>query len=423
MNHELLKSVIFDQQDVIRNARIVLRRYQLEAEANYVITGLRRAGKSTLLYDIARKLVERGVDWSRIIYIPFEDERLAEFSLDDFNDILLVQHELSEQSGYFFLDEVQNIPGWEKFARRLADSGRHVFITGSNATMLSGEIASTLGGRYLIQQVIPYRLDEYLDALNISHTPRDLLATESLGRILSGFDAYFHNGGFPESLRYSSPKLYVESVYQKVLFGDIVARNGIRNQQVIRLMMKKIAETVCSELSFSSLHSMLKSIGFSAGKSTIIDYVAYAQEAYLLFTVNNAVAKFVEREGNPKYYFSDNGLLNLFLTDKDAALLENMVAIALHDNYPDELCYLKSARNGIDIDFYLPQQGTAIQVAYSIAGEARKREVENLVKLAQVQPDIKRTLILTKEEEETIEQDGCAIEVIPVWKYLLELAA
>lgn len=422
MNHDLLKSIIFDQQDVIRNARIIPRRYQLESEANYVITGLRRAGKSTLLYDVARKLAKRGVDWSRIIYVPFEDERLSEFSLDDFNDILLVQHELSAEPGYFFLDEVQNIPGWEKFARRLADSNRRVFITGSNATMLSGEIASTLGGRYLIQQVTPYRLNEYLDARDISHTSRDLLATESLGRILSGFDAYFHNGGFPESLRYSSPRLYVESVYQKVLLGDIVARNGIRNPQAIRLMMKKIAETVCSELSFSSLHSMLKSIGFSAGKNTIIEYVSYAQEAYLLFTVSNAVAKFVEREGSPKYYFSDNGLLNLFLTDKDTALLENEVAVALRDVYPDELCYLKSARNGIDIDFYLPQQSTAIQVAYSIAGEARKREVENLVKLARVQPGIKRLLIVTKEEEETIEREDCVIEVIPVWKYLLQLA-
>ena len=422
MNHDLLKSVIFDQQDVIRNARIIPRRYQLESEANYVIAGLRRAGKSTLLYDVARNLAERGVDWSRIIYIPFEDERLSEFSLDDFNDILLVQHELNAEPGYFFLDEIQNIPGWEKFARRLADSGRRVFITGSNATMLSGEIASTLGGRYLIQQVTPYRLDEYLDARGISRAPRDLLATESLGHILNGFDTYFRNGGFPESLRHSSPRLYVESVYQKVLLGDIVARNGIRNPQVIRLMMKKIAETVCSELSFSSLHNMLKSIGFSAGKSTIIEYVSYAREAYLLFTVSNAVAKFVEREGNPKYYFSDNGLLNLFLTDKNTALLENEVAVALHDAYPDELCYLKSARNGIDIDFYLPQQRTAIQVAYSIAGEARKREVENLAKLARVQPDIKRLLIVTKEEEETIEQDDCVIEVVPVWKYLLQLA-
>lgn len=114
MNREILKSVIFDQHEIIRNADIVHRRYFLDAQANYVVTGLRRAGKSTLLYGLVQDLVARGVDWRRIIYINFEDERLAEFTLSDFNDILVVQSELSDEEGFFFLDEVQNIDGWEK---------------------------------------------------------------------------------------------------------------------------------------------------------------------------------------------------------------------------------------------------------------------------------------------------------------------
>ena len=126
MNPEVLKSVIFDQHEIIRNARIVPRRYSLDLQANYVITGLRRAGKSTLLYKIARDLVKSGVEWSRVIYINFEDERLAEFRVDDFNDILSAQSELSGQSGFFFFDEMQNVDGWEKFARRLADAGERV---------------------------------------------------------------------------------------------------------------------------------------------------------------------------------------------------------------------------------------------------------------------------------------------------------
>lgn len=110
------------------------------------MTGLRRAGKSTLLYKVARDLVASGIGWERIIYINFEDERLAEFEMGDFNDILLVQSELSRELGFFFFDEVQNVAGWEKFARRLADAGKRVYITGSNAKMLSGEVATTLGG-------------------------------------------------------------------------------------------------------------------------------------------------------------------------------------------------------------------------------------------------------------------------------------
>lgn len=127
-----------------------------------MITGLRRAGKSTLPYKIARDLVESGAEWNRIIYINFEDERLAEFRIGDFNDILSAQSELSRQSGFFFFDEIQNVDGWEKFARRLADAGERVWITGSNANMLSSQIATTLGGRYFVKHVTPYRFDEYL---------------------------------------------------------------------------------------------------------------------------------------------------------------------------------------------------------------------------------------------------------------------
>lgn len=420
MNHDILKAVIYDQHDVISQTRIVHRRYTLDPQANYVVTGLRRAGKSTLLYDMAQRLVARGVSWDRIIYVGFEDERLAEFTQQDFNDILLVQQELSTEPGYFFLDEVQNVTGWEKFARRLADSGRRVYITGSNATMLSGQIASTLGGRYLIKQISPYRFDEYLDAQGQSHSKRDLLATRQVGSILRHFEQFYQQGGFPESLRYESPRTYVESVYQKVLLGDVAARNSIRNVQLLRIMMKKIAETVCNTLSASSLHGTLKALGLSCSKDTLIAYLDYVKEAYLLFSITNTVAKFVEREGNPKYYFSDNGLLNLFLFDRDTALLENEVAIALRDVYGDDLHYLESPKTGIDIDFYVPSAHLAVQVAYSIEGAARTREVENLVRLSRVQDDIERFLILTKQEEETIEIEGIAIEVIPVWKYLLK---
>ena len=186
--------------------------------------------------------------------------------------------------------------------------------------------------------------------------------------------------------------------------------------------MKKIAETVCSEVSLSALHGMLKAIGLSVGKSAVIDYVAYAKEAYLLFDVRNAVAKFVDREGNPRYYFADNGLLGLFLHDKDSALLENQVAIALRDTYGDGLSYVKSATTGIDVDFYIAEEGLAVQVAVSIEGGARKRELESLAKLAAVQKDVTRLVVVTRQEEETLEMDGAAIEVVPAWKFLLRLA-
>lgn len=420
MNHEVLKSVIFDQREIIQNARIVPRRYTFDSQANYVVTGLRRAGKSTLLYKIVRDLVESGVDWNRIIYINFEDERLAEFSIGDFNDILSVHSELSTQPGYYFFDEIQNVNGWEKFARRLADAGERVWITGSNAKMLSSQIATTLGGRHLVKHVTPYRFDEYLDASGIAHDSNALYSTKAKGSIAGAFDAFYQHGGFPESLRYDSPREYVESVYQKVLLGDIAARNNVRNPDALRVLMKKVAETVCNETSATALHGMLNALGYKISKATLLDYLAMARESYLLFEVTNVVAKFVEREGNPKRYFSDNGLLNLFLIGKEPALLENEVAVAMLDAFGEGLHYLKSPKNGIDVDFYVPEQGLAVQVAYSLSDSAKPREVGNLVKLANISDSALRLLIVTKEEERVIEEDGKRIEIKPAWKFLLQ---
>lgn len=420
MNREVLKRVIFDQHEVIRNAQIIPRRYTLDPQANYVITGLRRAGKSTLLYSVALDLVRDGVAWERIIYVNFEDERLAGFTSDDFQDILRVQSELSDERGYFFFDEIQNVANWEKFARRLADAGERVYITGSNATMLGREVASTLGGRYFTLELTPYRFDEYLEAKGQAYTGSARYTTRDIGRIEHHFDTFYQQGGFPESLHFASPRDYVENVYQKVLLGDIAGRHNIRNVDALRVLMKKVAETVRTEVSFTALHHTLKSIGYRVSKDTVIAYLGYAQDAYLLFSITNATAKFVEREGSPKYYFSDNGLLSLFLLDRETALLENEVAVALHDRFGQGLHYVRSAKTGIDVDFYIPEAGLAVQAAYSIAGEARAREIRNLVRLDRADDAVKRLVIVTKEEEETIEQDGARIEVVPAWKFLLD---
>ena len=419
MRHTLLKSIIYDQHEIIRRAVIVPREYEFEEHANYILTGLRRAGKSTILYGIAQKLIAAGADWNQIIFINFEDERLAEFTAEDFNDILLVQSEMSERRGYFFFDEIQNVAGWERFARRLADAKERVYLTGSNAAMLSRDMEARLGGRYLTKQIAPYNFREFLDAKGIERGEAAILSTRGAGRIRSAFRQYFHFGGFPESLAFRSPRLYVENVYQKILLGDIVVRNEIRNADTMRILIKKIAETVRSDVSYSKLWASLDAIGLKCSKESVIHYVDYAQQAYLLFSIRNYAARFAEREGNPKYYFGDNGLLYLFLTQKDTALLENLAAVSLYKKYGEQLFYLKSAKTGIDVDFYLPQEKLAVQVAYSIEGAAREREVANLVKLARFSGEANRYRIITYEEKETIETEGIRIEVIPIYEYLL----
>ena len=404
MNHTLLKSVIYDQHEFIRNFQIVPRNYEFEENGNYVLVGLRRAGKSTLLYKIVLDLVASGVDWDQIIYINFEDERLSEFTVADFNDILSVQSELSDKKGYFFLDEVQNIDGWEKFARRMADSKEHIYITGSNARMLSREIETTLGGRFFAKHITPYTFGEYLTACEIPHNEPAMLGTKTNGKIRAACAQYLQYG-----------------VYQKVLLGDIITRNKIRNDYAVKILVKKIAESVRNEISYSKLQKTLHAVNVSLAKDTIADYIRYAEDAYLLFHLQNYYANLIEKESYPKFYFSDNGILSLFLDRKESVQLENMVAVALARAYPDDVYYLKSAKTNIDIDFYVPSVCLAVQAAYSIEGEARAREVGNLKKLAKNSQEGTRFIIVTYEEEETIQEDGVTIDVMPLYKFLLEL--
>ena len=147
MNHQILKKIIYEQHEVIKNSLIVERDVFLEKDANYVLVGLRRAGKSTMLYKRVQDLIKEGVEWNQIIYINFDDERLLEFNVNDFEDILLVAEEMSNKKHYFYFDEIQEIDNWEYFALRIANQGLKVDITGSNAKMLSREIEGKLGGR------------------------------------------------------------------------------------------------------------------------------------------------------------------------------------------------------------------------------------------------------------------------------------
>ncbi|WP_350455360.1 ATP-binding protein [Slackia heliotrinireducens] len=420
MNHDLLKRVIYDQHEVISRMQIVPREYQLEPSANYVLTGLRRAGKSTMLYSIAQQLVANGATWDEITYVNFEDERLAEFKAADFDDIVAVQSEMCGGHGYFFLDEIQIIDGWERFARRLADAKERAFITGSNAKMLSREIEGALGGRYMSKRIDTYCFSEYLDAVGVSHTARDLQSTRGSAAILAQFDEYMQFGGFPESVFYENKREYASSVYQKVLLGDIVIRHGIRNANALKLLVKKIAESVRTDVSYSKLHHVLKSVGASISKDTVIDYVAFINESFLTFAVENYFAKFVDRESTPKYYFADNGLLNLFLYQKETALLENVVATHLRRAHPDGVFFLKSASTGVDVDFFVPDERLAVQVAYSLDESSYNREVGGLVKLARHFDETERYVVVTHEEERTIEVEGLKIEVVPAYKFLLE---
>jgi len=415
MNHEIIKRILFDQHQVIRDAVIVERNVVLEKDVNYVLVGLRRAGKTTLLYKRVQDLIKAGVEWNQIIYINFDDERLLGFNVNDFDDILLVAEELSDKKHYFYFDEIQNINEWEKFAIRIANQGYKVDITGSNAKMLSKEVEAKLGGRYISKEILPYSFEEYLRACS---TNKEGYSVKEIAKVNGLLNEYFVNGGFPESLNYKNKREYVSSVYQKVLYNDIIVHNDVRNENGMKLMIKKIAESVKQDLSYTKIQNIITGIGYKISKDIVIDYCGYCKDAFLLFTIENYYASFLDKNSNPKYYFMDNGILNLFLDDKRTSLLENIIALHLYRNHKDSLYYLKG--NKVDIDFYLSDPNIAIQVAYSINDiDTYNREVNNLIEYAKNDSKESRLIIVTYEEETTISVDGKAIEVIPLKKFLL----
>ncbi|MFI3297130.1 MAG: ATP-binding protein, partial [bacterium] len=353
MKRDIIKQILLDNQSEVINYEVNPRNFIFEEFGNYVLVGIRRAGKSFLLYQRMQEMLQSGLDWSDMLYINFEDERLVEMKVEDLNLILEVHLELYGKRPILFLDEIQNIDGWEKFARRLSDSKYRVYITGSNAKMLSSDVQTTLGGRYLTVEVYPYSFEEFLRANGVTIDAKSFLSTSSQANLFNLFDDYFRYGGFPEGARLAAKRNYLTSVYQKIYLSDIAARNNISSSFTLRLMFKKIAESIKQPLSFSRISNIISTSGVGVATQTIINYIEYAKDAWLLASIKNIATKMVEKESNPKYYFLDNGILNLFLLDANTSLLENLVAITLLRKYGREESVFFYNKN-IEVDFYIP---------------------------------------------------------------------
>ena len=229
----------------------------------------------------------------------------------------------------------------------------------------------------------------------------------------------FRSGGFPEGASLAAKRDYLTSVYQKIYLGDIAARHSIENTFALRILFRKLVESIKQPVSFTRITNIVASTGVKISKNTVINYMEYAKDACLLIPIQNIADKLVERETNPKYYFADNGILNLLLLDADTSLLENLVAVTLLRRYGTDDAVFFYNRN-VEVDFYLHDTGVAIQVCYTmnLSDETFQREVRALVKLNKVF-ECRQLLIITYDDEERIELEKCAIEVIPVWKWLL----
>lgn len=423
MNKQIIKTIIGAKQQEIEGMELLSRDNLFEDNSNYVLMGIRRSGKSYTLYqDILRHLTNGINKVEDILYVNFEDERIASITSEELDDILTAYQEMYDQKHpLIYLDEIQNITGWEKFARRLSESKYRIMITGSNAKMLSREIASSLGGSYISRDIFPFSFEEYLLYHDISLDKNWQYQPDTRLKVYRHFNEYFYYGGFAESFDKANKREWLTSLYQKILMGDIVERNKVRNPRVLRLLARKLADSVMQPTTLKRLEHIIRSSGDSISQTVLKDYLDYMEDAYLIFSVPNLISPLTEQQTIMKRYFADNGILNIFLFNGETKLLENLVAVhlnRLYHNTKEELRLFYYNKN-VEVDFCVPEINQAIQVSYAIDdAETYEREVGGLVKFLKSFKNY-HGIIITWDTEKTIQEGGLSIEVLPIWKWLL----
>mgnify|MGYP000913826824 CR=1 FL=1 len=383
---EILKRIYSDFQD--KNFEITKREAVLPDISGriHTIIGPRRAGKTFFLYQIIAGLIKSGTGRDKILFLNFEDERLK-FTQDDNYDVIfdafLELHPGTRPAElHIFFDEIQTLPKWEKFVRRVFDGvSRNLYITGSNSAMLSKEIASSLRGRNYATRVLPLSFREYLKFKKIDLKNRHGLSGSS--KINAVFSEFLVFGGYPEIVSYP-PEIKIsvlQNYFDLIIYRDLIERYDIGRPDILRYLMKKIVASATKEFSVNKIYNELKSSGHSVSKDTLYSIVEYIKNIFFCEFVEKHHRSVSVREGlNKKTYLYDSGImsaLNFGLSQDRGKLLENMVFIELIRRNSNVFY----AKNGFECDFIITGRAgkdTAVQVVYELNGENYKREIAGL---------------------------------------------
>ena len=413
ISKQTLKQVIADQASHIQHDHIVTRHKRSAIESFHdsaqitILSGIRRCGKSTILQDVRHRHQPSSH------YINFDDERLLQFTVDDFQPLLEVFLELLGEESCLYFDEIQNVDGWERFVRRMHDQGRKLYITGSNANLLSREFGTHLTGRHIPLTIYPFSFTEYcqfsqIDTSALSHT------TEDKVRMIVATKSFLQDGGFPYYLK-TKERDYLRLLYDDILYRDIITRHNLPNEKPIRELAQFVASNPGKELSFSKLKNML---GLSS-PSTVKDYFSYFEQSYLFFILNQYSPSLKKQAyASKKAYIIDTAMADMIgfrSRDDWGGYLENAVFLELKRRGHEIFFY----KDHTECDFIIRKGRaitTAIQVCFSLDHpDTRARELEGLQD-AITHFSLNNGLLLTLEDEG--ESDG--ITIMPVWKWLLE---
>lgn len=422
MDKRILETILSDQAEELelkKNQRFCERKEEglidPESPQAQVVIGVRRCGKSTLCYNA---LIRKGLKFA---YVNFDDERFINLTATDLNDVLEVLYKINGDFKYLFIDEIQNIPEWYLFVNRLLRRQIHVIITGSNAKLLSGELATHLTGRHHTINLYPFSFSEYCEAKGIDTGP---MSTMAAARRRAVFDDYMRKGGFPELSWVRNERDYIDELVRNILQRDIEQRFKVKHVTSFEVMSQHLLNIAPAIVVDKKLK---EAFGFGS-QHTPKNYVGYLKQAYLLVGLHKYSPKSQQRLTSEKVYPIDVALMNkrsdAFSGENLGWRLETIVYLELLRRYKSlgfDIYYF-SERSG-ECDFVIcdgRKAVVAIQVSYDISNaKTRKREISGLL-LAARKTGCKNLLLLTDHSYEDIETENYMIAVRPVFEYLLK---
>lgn len=399
----------------------------LPGKADAVI-GMRRSGKTWLLLGELAAAHAAGLPRERALYASLEDERLVGIDAADLGGLVEAWWrrfpEAASEPGWLLLDEVQNVAGWERFVRRMLDrGGLRISVTGSSARLLSREIATSLRGRSVTVEVLPFGLDEVLRHRGIAPPERWPPAERDRAVIQHAADVYLEEGGFPEviGLPAAERNRILRDYVDVVLFRDVVERHDATNVPALRRIVRRLASAPASELSVHRFHNDLRSQGIAVGKDTLYAYFDHVEDAYLAFRVPIFTDSERVRATNPhKTYVIDPGLARAFATrHQPGPALENAVYLELRRR-GGEIAWMRT-RGGYEVDFVVTgdEGASLVQVcADPTAPETRERELRALAE-AMEELDLREATLVTRLHAEDVEVGRGTVRMIPAWTWLL----
>lgn len=391
------------------------------------VVGMRRSGKTWLLFQRMRELIAAGTPRADLLYLNFEDERLGDVTARDLTELVEAHYrrnpEARKRAGALLFDEIQLVEGWERAIRRLVDTeNAHICVSGSSAKLLSREIASSLRGRSLATEVFPFSFVEALAHRRIEAEVRP--SSEERSVIEHEFDAYLRRGGFPEVQTVDEPtRVRVLQDYLDVaILRDLVERHAITNPIALRRFVRQLMNAPASLCSVHKLYGDLKSQGLSVSKDSLYAWLDHVEDAYVFFTVPIHTRSERVRQTNPrKIYAIDPGLVTACARRGSAdagQLLETCVFLELR-RHASEIAYLHT-ESGAEVDFVTPDD--LVQAAATLnEPETRAREVGALREAMAALGKREGTIVTVREEEELRVPEG-TIRVVPMWRWAVERA-